>query len=207
MESFELRFAETVVPGFAARALSPGTLSLTLTTFFGLCLLEAESLFGPRDPSWTPVGVEFREGRAQIIFPWEGLGGRLISIALPLESKDDLKIAAFHLAHETVHVLAPLRFGDAPVIEEGLATTFATHISHKFQLNRSYTDRDYLEAARLVDYLLNIDVAAIQKLRRRAPSFADFTPDLILSEVPTLPRQTAETLCQPFTSLQHLRTL
>src|SRR5512133_1556486 len=97
-------FSDLPTIGFSASPLQTGGYTWTLTTKLGALLSEAEALYGPRDPSWTPIGIEFSEDGPKIWYPGNR---RHISIMLSDKCRTDLKRAQFQLAHEAIHLLAP----------------------------------------------------------------------------------------------------
>src|SRR3954469_16109467 len=134
----------------------------TLTGILGKFLFEAEDTFGPRDMRWTPIGIEFSPDGPMIWYPGDR---RHISIVLSDRAQTDPKQACFQLAHEVVHLLAPLGRSDPNVLEEGSAT----HFSHKKSVELSlgyYSSRpSYIQAEKWVAELLAIDRDAIKRLR------------------------------------------
>lgn len=110
----------------------------TLTTDFGQLLFEAEALYGPRVPEWTPIGVEILADskHPQIWFPGDR---RHVCIRLTPAALTILKEARWQLAQEIVHVLSPVR--EATNLEEGLATHFALSVS-------IYGDPEYVKTRR-----------------------------------------------------------
>jgi hypothetical protein len=187
--------------GFCAKPI-PGGWTWTLTSLLGAFLVQAEEIFGLRDRNWTPVGVQFGGDRAHVTYP---LNCGLVAIVLPERLRSAPERAAFEMAHEVVHLLSPTGGNSAPVIEEGAATAFSHLISGRFELGIQYHDPDYKHAEGLVAQFLALDPLAIKRLREREPSFARFTPSLIRSAYPTTSESLAEALCQPFSSLAHLR--
>jgi hypothetical protein len=182
--------------GLCARPLPAGNgFTWTLTTIFGELLDRAECLYGPRDPGWTILGIEFSGDGPLIWFPGNR---RNISIMLSDKARENPGAAIFELSHEVVHLLAPTSDARAPVIEEGLATHFSRHAAPDFGSLYVPSDPAYLDAERLVREVLNLYPDAIRTIRARCPSFAAFTPDLIQSLCPQVPSQAAEKLCSRF---------
>ncbi|WP_412026838.1 hypothetical protein [Deinococcus yunweiensis] len=83
----------------------------------GRCITLAEHLLGPRDPSFTPLGVHLSDfDQPCLSFPPSGTKQVLVNLgrgAGPLN-------AQYQIAHEAVHLLNPVQ-GMASVLEEGLA--------------------------------------------------------------------------------------
>ena len=85
-------------------------------------LEEAEELFGPRDRSYEILEPE--------IFDGERTKGQIIErkkfkLYLPREHADNYWHASYTLAHEAVHMLSPVLFGEGTMLEEGIATYFS----------------------------------------------------------------------------------
>lgn len=153
-----------------------------------------EKRYGRRDDRWTLLGVEFCEGVPSIWFP----GGNEdpprghITIRLGHETFFDEKRAVYQLAHECVHLLAPVKLGEAKVIEEGLATAFSEDIIEEWlgEKNKAgYTkDQRYRDAASHVRQLLQVEPDAIRHLRGVEPVFSNMTAatfaDADLAQVP-----------------------
>ena len=79
-----------------------GGFTYTLASRLGDILSLAEEKFGPRNPDFTILGVEFRDGVPQTWFPGNC---KHIVVQLSLEAMHDEEQAVFQLAHETVHLL------------------------------------------------------------------------------------------------------
>ncbi len=98
--------------------------SWTLASRMGHILRFVEALYGPRDRSWTLLGVEFTsEAAPQVWYPtFDGFGDSVI-VQLTRSASTDETRALFQLSHEVVHLLSPAGPGaKASVLEEGLAT-------------------------------------------------------------------------------------
>lgn len=157
--------------------------SFTLAGRMSRCILEMEKRYGDRDGRWTLLGLEFCEGVPNIWFP----GGNEqpprmhITIRLGHKAFNDEKRAVYQLAHECVHLLAPVEYGKAKVIEEGLATAFSEDIIEMWfgEKNKAdYTnDPRYRDAAGNVRQLLKQAPDAIRRLRRVEPAFSSMTAD------------------------------
>ena len=106
--------------------------------------------------------------------------------------------AVFQLAHEVIHLLAPLGRRGGLVIEEGLATANSRAESTNRQLYMTPQGEDYLRAESLLGEFLSLHPDGIRRLREIAPSFKDFSPDLICSICEGTPLALAAELCKPF---------
>ena len=92
------------------------------TTILGDLLFTAERKYGARDKRWTILGIEICGLHPQIRYPRSSEGARFVSVMLSDAARMDPRRAVFQLAHEVIHLLAPLGRRNGLVIEEGLAT-------------------------------------------------------------------------------------
>lgn len=160
-----------------------GTWSMTPATYASRFILEMEKRYGSRDSSWTYLGVEFSDDVPHVWFPKgnETPPRRHISITLSAEAFSDRQRTVYQLAHECVHLLAPVVDGSVPVIEEGLATAFSEDMIEYWCDNtnkQAYTeDKRYVNAAARVRELLALEPDAIPRLRAVEPAFNQMTAD------------------------------
>ncbi len=153
----------------------------TLTTRLGEMLRLAENMYGPRDHSWTILGIEFNidpEASPQIWYP-----GNCKNIAIQLcgPALNNMDIACYQLAHEAIHLLAPSGGQNANALEEGLATYFSLwYVNEHLGKNVQCTLSSYIETYEKVSELLSIDAEAIKKLRRIEPDFYKMTTDTFI---------------------------
>lgn len=173
----------------------PNGYSWTLVSQLSDLLDEAERLYGPRDKNWTPLGIEYCDGTPRIWYP--GDRGH-VAIQLTDAARADPNRALFQLAHEVIHLLAPLGTKQSLRIEEGLATYFSHVVSARYRLSLINKDPIYVEAERDVVELLNLSSDSIRRAREQEISFNNFTPELILNVCPTSSSALAERLCLPF---------
>lgn len=147
----------------------------TLPTRLGQMLHEIESQYGPRDPAWTILGVEFMAGNPQIWFPGDR---KHVAIQLSTTAEESELRACYQLAHEAVHLLAPVHAGMAPVIEEGLATVYSEDfVRREFKAARMTDEAPYARAAASVRELLGAEPDAILRLRAVERNFTMMTAD------------------------------
>lgn len=166
----------------------------TLTTLLGDWLEQAEQQFGPRDRSWTILGIEVGGLRPGVWFPKYSDASRCVVISLSNMCQSNEEQARFELSQEIVHLLAPNGGGEALNIEEGVATLFANKVGP-----RPVTAPSYVKVLGYVQELLKIDPDAIRKLREKKPRFEDFTPEFIQKHVVGVSDQLASDLCTPYT--------
>jgi len=154
------------------------TYSWTVGTRMGQFISEIETLYGARDTTWTLLGFEFNEGRPNIRFSGYP-ARRQIIIRLGEKAFKSAPHAIYQLAHECIHLLAPVVDGDAPVLEEGLATMYsedkvkALYPSPQDSICTSM--QNYIDAAARVRELLQLEPNAIRKLRAVEPDFYRMT--------------------------------
>lgn len=181
--------------GFVCSELPDGW-TWTLTSRLGRLLATAEERYGPRDKSYTPLGVEFGGDGPGLWYP--GNRGN-VSIRLGRSAADDPSQAFFQLAHEVIHLLAPSGGMHAPVFEEGLATAFADEQASAHRSSWRSAAPDYLAAKALVVRLLTKNPDAVRDIRTNEPSFSNWSPDLIEKAAPGLySGEELRALCRPF---------
>lgn len=181
---------------FATPLSSGDGYTWTLASRLGAMLRKAEDRFGPRDKSYTILGVEFGGDVPQIWYPGNC---RNIVIQLTPNCTDDLIRACYQLAHECVHLLAPTGGQNANNLEEGLATQFShEYVEENFNIRYDAGVKAYEQARKVVARLLATNPDCIRNIRKGNPELSKIIPDQILDEVPTASRQDVEYLCQPF---------
>ena len=159
----------------------------------------AENLFGPRDKSYSILGIEFVDDGPYIWYPcmpkFSGeTQDKHIIIKLSSSAKQNMSRACFQMAHETVHLLAPTGGQNAKNLEEGVACYFSLYYMVK-QLNEPnwyYDMKSYNRALALVKPRIEEDICCVRRLRERQPSFKAMTKEDIRKE---FPKCTEEELC------------
>jgi len=128
--------------------LSDGGYTCTsLSNRLGQSLQLAEKLFGPRNPSYTILGVDFStmDHPSQI---YVGTDHRQVIVLLTQKSAHDEMNALYTLGHETFHLLSP-GATTGTFLEEGLAVflseCFMASIKQPFSRDRIGAGT-YLEA-------------------------------------------------------------
>jgi hypothetical protein len=107
--------------------------------------------------------------------------------------------ACYELAHEAIHLLTPDNSAKTTVLEEGLATHFATaYVRTEFKHNILATIPSYAAAAVLVQQLLNADQQSIKKLRNTDTAISAITVPQIMTTYPDFNPRVAEKLCSAF---------
>ena len=177
----------------------------TLTTVLGRTIQLAEKAFGKRDLHYTILGFHFTGRDSGISFfedPYTVL------VRLGTNCLYDLELACYQLAHETVHLLSPVKSELVTVLEEGVATRFGCDfmLNHSHNLGwpilgsrwSSTSDQAYNRAMFAADRLLRIDQDAISSLRQIQPAISCMNPEMIHSRFPDLSLNDAAELCEPF---------
>lgn len=155
----------------------------TLASRLGDMLYVAQELFGERDASFTILGVEFVDNGPRLWYP----GNRNdIVIQLGPSAAVDMSQACYQLAHEVVHLLAPVV--DSNNFEEAVACYFSEfYMKSKFGQNNWHPIvPSYVRALALVAPRLNNDVQCIRRLRDKTPSFSLIEKVEFVKEFPDL---------------------
>lgn len=107
--------------------------TFTVTSLWPAILLYAESLYGPRDRSFTIIGVEINnEDQPRTWYPIYD-SQKYVAIQLTRECENDLCRAIFQVSHELIHCLCPKPGRHANVLEEGLASLFSEIAAQKYE--------------------------------------------------------------------------
>ena len=169
----------------------------TLAYQLSKMLHMVEELFGPRDYSYTILGIEFASDGPQIWYP---RNHRHIIVQLNVSTATDMPKAYYQMAHETIHLLAPTRLCDVTVFEEGVACYFAAYyMKYKFnQPNWSPTLPSYRRALEIIAPRLNEDIRCIRRLRKNQPSFQKMSKEAVSSEFPKLTSENVDFLMSTF---------
>ncbi len=182
---------------FVNEQQSDGSSRWTLASRLGDMIYRAEELFGPRDSSYTILGVEFFGDIPHIWYP----GNRQhIVIRLSLEAATDLSQACYQMAHEAIHLLAPTASNDANNLEEGVACYFAD-LYIKEVLRNPYPPPSlpsYRTAFQLVKPLLDADRYCVRRLRDQQPSFPKVSREQISTAFPNLTSENVNFLISKF---------
>lgn len=155
---------------------------------YRLCdmLHMAKDLFGPRDTSYTVLHIEPGHKMPQIWFPSEEYPKHII-IRLTTDPAENMSKACYQLAHETVHLLAPVR-GNANNLEEGVATYFAGHYMNVRMNQPAWGpgEKSYEEVLEKVSPLFERNVKCISKIRKNQ-KFLKISKDRIRQAFPNPP--------------------
>ncbi len=142
-------------------------------------LEEAEELFGPRDHSFEILEPEIYEGsHAQGIY----VGKKKIKLRLSNHCANEYRYASYELAHEAIHLLSPVLYGQATILEEGLATYFShryVNRVHGWKIEREI-DPKYDAAMRATSVLMAKNEFLIKQLRVRQPVISKITARMLV---------------------------
>ncbi len=169
----------------------------TLASRLGDMLHMAEELFGPRDNSYTILGIEFASDGPQIWYP----GNRChIVIQLDFSAGTSMSRACYQMAHEAVHLLSPSGGRNANNFEEGVACYFAAHYMKKEFAQSHWTPclSSYQHALAIIKPRLDEDKHCVRRLREHQPSLRDITKDDIIKEFPDLTPDDVDFLVSKF---------
>ena len=183
---------------FAERMSDGSGYTWTLASRLGEMLNMAEELFGPRDCSYTILGIEFGPDNPRIWYPGDR---RHIIIQLSLKATTDMSEACYQMAHETVHLLALTGCRNANNFEEGVACYFAARYMEETFNDESYWRSSlpsYACTLALVKPRLDKDISCIRRLREHHPSFQDITKEEISKEFPKLTSEDVDFLMSKF---------
>ena len=170
----------------------------TLASRLGDMLHMAEYLFGPRDCSYTILGIEFGPDNHPRI--WYPGNHRHIIIQLSLQAATNMSRACYQMAQETVHLLAPSIDRNANNFEEGVSCYFAAYYM-KEKLNESSWNPNhssYERALALIKPRLDEDIDCVRRIRKSQPSFWDMTKEDISEEFPNLGSEDVDLLISEF---------
>jgi hypothetical protein len=183
--------------GFISEPIPNGG-TYTLTTRLGQFLRAAEELAGPRDASWTILGVEFfgHEREGAVPHTWYPGNCGHIAIRLTRDVAKDPPRAIYQLAHEVVHLISPTgRAGRAPNLEEGFASMFAHEMAERHANFRCPIGKAYRAAHEDVSALLAMNRLAIKEIRHFEARLWMVTPEIVGRAVPGVDTQLAARLC------------
>lgn len=168
----------------------------TLSTRLSDMLSLAESKYGPRDRSYTIVGIEFDKNGPNIWYPGDR---NHICIKLTESCLNNMAGACYQLAHECIHLLSPSGRNATNILEEGLATHFSrTYVKDKFNADFYEDIASYKEAREACEKLLNLQDDIIYVLRQKQPEFRLITKQDIIDVNSNCPLDLAKELTSPF---------
>ncbi len=184
---------------------------MTLPMYTGEFLADLEPLFGPRDRSFTLLGIDICNTPGyppQLWFPSSGDAPdapngrfRYIVIHLGPAACSSLARARWQLAHECFHLLDPWnpKVDGRPtnMLEEGLAAWYQNHSVPEAESHEGL----YATAEDLVRPLMDELPYAIKRIRQGLRlRISEITPDILRDHCPGRSEETLRKLCQPFSN-------
>lgn len=170
--------------------------SFSITSLLGDILISAQEKYGPRDMSYTILGVEFTtKKQPQIWFPRDC---KNIAIQITIDCRFEAPKAIYQVAHEAIHCLSPA-LGEATYLEEGLTTYFSQDFTHSFcEIDFHPVIERYQIACSLVKNLLDINPDIIKELRKEIPQISAISKEMLVEHIPSIPLDLAEKLTTRF---------
>ena len=185
--------------------------ALTLPIDVSRFLADIEHLFGPRDHSFTLVGIEIDSTPGacpRLWYPDSGIApddperrSRHVVIRLTSNALTDSVRARWQLAHECLHLLDPwnkqVDGRPANWLEEGLAAWFQNSRVPEAECHEG----QYALAEDLVSPLMDESPNAVKFIRQeRGLRISEITPDVLQGYCPGLSEDISRELCQPFSN-------
>ncbi len=182
---------------------------MTLTEWASQFLADIEHLFGPRDRSFTLVGIDIDRtpgNSPRVWFPDSGIApgdvekrSKHIIIRLGPNALNDPVCARWRLAHECVHLIDPwcpkIEGRTTNVLEEGLATWF----QNDRVPDAACHEGPYATAEKLVEPLMPEMAEAVNRNRREYKiRIGEMTPDGLFANCPGMDRDIYQKLCETF---------
>ena len=182
---------------------------VTLPEYASLFLADIELRFGPRDSSFTLVGIDIDRTQGKmphLWFPNSGIAAedaekrsRHVVIRLGPNALTDPARARWQLAHECFHLLDPwsetVDRRSANWLEEGLAAWYQNSRVPEAEHHGGL----YALAEDLVTPLMGELPNAVNRIRReRGLRISAITPDVLREYCPGFSKETLQKLCQPF---------
>ena len=182
---------------------------ITLPVWASLFLAEIEQLFGPRDRSFTLLGIDIDQTpgkKPHLWFPDSGIPpddvegrSRHIVIHLSTNALTHPSRARWQLAHESVHLLDPWnrRVDGRPTnyLEEGLATCYQNSRVSEAVCHEG----EYAVAEGLTNPIFEPLAQAVKRIRlEQQMRIGEITPNVLLAYCPTAIKEVALELCKPF---------
>ena len=202
----------TIKPLFVTRLQEDGShWALTLPVYVSRFLVDIEHLFGPRDRSFTVVGIEIdmTPGACpHLWYPDSGIApddperrSRHVVIRLTSNALTDPVRARWQLAHECLHLLDPWneRVDGRPAnwLEEGLAAWFQNSRVPEAKCHEG----QYALAEDLVSPLMDALPDTVKHIRRvRGIRISEITQGVLQDYYPAMSEDMSLKLCQPFSN-------
>ena len=185
--------------------------STTLSGYASRFIADMECLFGPRDRSFTLIGIviDRTPGNVpQLWFPDSGIPpgdaegrSKHVVVRLSRNALTDPARARWQLAHECVHLLNPwnkrVDARQTNMLEEGLAAWY----QNKSVPEAEFHEGLYAVAEELVRPLMDELPYAIKRIRQeRGLRIGEIPPDILRVYCSGMSEATSWKLCQPFSN-------
>ena len=182
---------------------------MTLPEYASEFLSDIEGRFGPRDRSFTLVGIDIDrtpDKHPHLWYPNSGIPpgdpegrSRHVVVRLGPAALTDPARARWQLAHECFHLLDPwietVDGRPANWLEEGLASWYQNSRVPEAECHEGL----YADAEGLVEPLTNELTQAVRRIRaERRLRISAITPDVLHDYCPNMSSETARELCKPF---------
>ena len=175
----------------------PNGYTWTLASRLGDMLSLAEELLGPRDMTYTILGVEIGPDIPRLWYP--GNRKNVIVQLSPSAAKNPPR-ACYQLAHETVHLLAPNGGGPATNLEEAVACYFAGFFMRTRFAQSTWhpVEPSYTRGLSIISPRMDEDIRCIKRLRSRQVSFGEIQREELAAEFPGLAHDDLDFLLAKF---------
>lgn len=158
-------------------------------------LALAESTLGRRDLSKTIYQPQFSDD-GPLIRNTPNLDGAFAELSRNGEHR--WATVVFEMAHETVHLLAPVT-GSTNNLEEGVAVAFSLHVQPRYGVSIQPSDQSYLRALQLSRMLPEGPLRAAQRVRQRVGALSAVTVQDLRRLFPSVEETTLGKLSEQFT--------
>ena len=159
-------------------------------------LAMAKSMYGPRDQSFRIFQPQFCKNGPNIRIEYVPRGAYA---QLSYNGRFYWPTVVYELAHETVHLLNPVKQGEANYLEEGVAVVFSLHAQKHFGVRVQRPSMpSYTCALSLVKALPNDSLQSAGRIRKEVGRFSDVTADDLVGLFPALDVDVANRLSNKF---------
>ncbi len=184
---------------------------ITLPVYTSQFLADLEKRFGPRDRSYTLVGIHIDKKQGNVPCLWYPNSGipagdserrsKHVIVRLTSNALTNPVRARWQLAHECLHLLDPwnnlVDGRSTNWLEEGLATWYQNMKVPEAELHEG----KYANAEELVKPIIEELPEAVRRIRQECNlRVGEITPDILVKYYPAIGEETARSLCRPFSS-------
>ena len=159
-------------------------------------LAMAESLYGHRDQSFRIFQPQFCENGPNIRIEYIPRGAYA---QLSYNGRFYWPTVVYELAHETVHLLNPVKQGEANYLEEGVAVAFSIYVQKAYGVGiQRPSIPSYVYALSLVEALPNKPLTSAGRIRREFGRFSHVSKDDLVKLFPEMDVDVANHLSDRF---------